>query len=107
RLAKQLKKLGWCDRKPRVILEVGGGLGYVARDLGGGLSHEERRGARYVFVDITRPFLKTQLAMGQEGGWVAAGLQANAEQLPLRDAHVALAVDNDNVADWTAGELTR
>src|SRR5206468_6640660 len=64
----QLKKLGWWDRKPRVILEVGGGLGYVARDLGGGLSPEERRAARYIFVDITRPFLKTQLAMGQEGG---------------------------------------
>ncbi len=106
-LAKQLKKLGWWDKKPRVILEVGGGLGYVARDLGGGLSSEERRGARYVFVDITRPFLKTQLAMGQEGGWAAAALQANAEQLPLRDASVDLVVDNENLADMTPVKLTR
>src|SRR5438094_656018 len=92
-LARQLRKLGWWDRKPRVILEVGGGLGYVARDLGSGLSPEERQGARYVFVDITRPFLNTQLAVGREGGWAAAGLQANAEQLPLLDASIDLAVD--------------
>src|SRR5438093_1051130 len=78
-LAKQLKKHGWWDRKPRVILEVGGGLGYVARDLGGGLSSEERQGVRYVFVDITRPFVKSQLAVGREGGWAAAGLQAHTE----------------------------
>src|SRR5213594_4852515 len=106
-LAKQLKKHGWWDRKPRVILEVGGGLGYVARDLGGGLSSEERQDTRYVFVDITRPFVKSQLAMGQEGGWAAAGLQANAEQLPLLDASIDLAVDNENLADMMPVKLTR
>src|SRR5437867_3814841 len=106
-LAKQLKKHGWWDRKPRVILEVGGGLGYVARDLGGGLSPEERQDTRYVFVDITRPFVKSQLAVGREGGWAAAGLQANAEQLPLRDASIDLAVDNENLADMTPVKLTR
>ncbi len=106
-LAKQLKKHGWWDRKPRIILEVGGGLGYVARDLGGGLSSEERQGVRYVFVDITRPFVKSQLAVGREGGWAAAGLQANAEQLPLRDASIDLAVDNENLADMTPVKLTR
>src|SRR6058998_2400672 len=90
-------------REPSEAME---GLTY-GRLLGGGLSPEERRGARYVFVDITRPFLKTQLAMGQEGGWAAAGLQANAEQLPLRDASVDLAVDNENLADMTPVKLTR
>jgi SAM-dependent methyltransferase len=58
-------------------------------------------------VDITRPFVKSQLAMGQEGGWAAAGLQANAEQLPLRDASVDLVVDNENLADMTPVKLTR
>jgi ubiquinone/menaquinone biosynthesis C-methylase UbiE len=106
-LANQLKKLGWWDHKPRVILEVGGGLGYVARDLGAGLLPEERQGVRYVFVDITLPFLKTQLAMGAKGGWAAAGLQANAEQLPLRDASIDLVVDNENLADMTPVKLTR
>src|SRR2546428_580823 len=106
-LANQLKKHGWWDRNPRVILEVGGGLGYVARDLGGGLSPEERQDTRYVFVDITRPFVKSQLAVGREGGWAAAGLQANAEQLPLRDASLDLAVDNENLADMTPVKLTR
>src|SRR5438093_685662 len=105
-LAKQLKKHGWWDQKPKVILEVGGGLGYVARDLGGGLSPEERQGVRYVFVDITRPFVKSQLAVGREGGWAAAGLQANAEPLPLRDASIDLAVDNENLADMTPVKLT-
>ena len=45
--------------------------------------------------------------MGQEGGWAAAGLQANAEQLPLRDASVDLVVDNENLADMTPVKLTR
>src|SRR3989454_4292833 len=106
-LAKQLKKLGWWDKKPRVILEVGGGLGYVARDLGGGLSPEERRGARYVFLDITPPFLKTPLSIGQGGGWAAAGPPANAEQPPPPDAHGDLVLDNDNLADMAPVKLTR
>ncbi len=106
-LAKNLRKLGWWDRKPRFIVEVGGGLGYVARELAGGLSPEERQGGRYVFADITRPFLDSQLAMGREAGWVADGLQANAEMLPLKDASIDLVVANENLADMTPVKLTK
>jgi ubiquinone/menaquinone biosynthesis C-methylase UbiE len=106
-LVRNLKKLGWWDRKPGIILEVGGGLGYVARELASGLTSQERHGTRYVFVDITGPFVRSQLKMAQEAGWSAAGIQGNAEWLPFKDATVDIIVDNENLADMTPVELTR
>jgi ubiquinone/menaquinone biosynthesis C-methylase UbiE len=106
-LADNFRKLGWWDRTPRYIVEVGAGLGYVARELAGGLSPEERRGAKYVFVDLTPPFLSGQVALAKEGGWAAAGAQANAESLPLKDAGVDLVISNENMADMTPVKLTR
>src|SRR5437879_2771335 len=47
-------------------------------------------------------------ARRRAGRWMAAaGLQANAEQLPLRDASIDLAVDNENLADMTPVKLTK
>ena len=66
-LAKQLRNLGWWSPKPRVIVEVGGGLGYVARDLAAELSPIERQGIYYVGLDLTRPFLTSQLKLSREG----------------------------------------
>ena len=106
-LAKNLKQLGWWDRKPRTILEVGGGLGYVARELAAGLSPDDREGTRYLFIDITRPFLQSQLNMGRQAGWITSGVQANAEWLPLKDASVDLVVDNENLADMTPVKLSK
>jgi ubiquinone/menaquinone biosynthesis C-methylase UbiE len=106
-LAHNFRKLGWWTRKPRTVVEVGGGLGFVARELGRGLSPEERDGVRYVFVDITRPFLASQLELGREGGWAPTGVQANGEFLPLKDASVDLIVDNENMADMTPVKLSR
>jgi SAM-dependent methyltransferase len=106
-LAHNFRKLGWWTRKPRTIVEVGAGLGFVARELARGLSPEEREGTRYFFVDITRPFLESQLALGREGGWGTGGVQANGEWLPLKDASVDLIVDNENMADMTPVKLSR
>jgi SAM-dependent methyltransferase len=71
------------------------------------LTPTERQGVRYLFVDITRPFVGSQLALAREGGWTPAGVQANAEWLPVRDATVDLVVDNENLADMTPVQLTR
>jgi ubiquinone/menaquinone biosynthesis C-methylase UbiE len=106
-LGRNLKKLGWWDRPPQVILEVGGGLGYVARELAGGLAADDRQGGLYVFVDITRPFLQSQLTLARQAGWQATGAQANAEALPLRNTSIDLIIDNENLADMTAVKLTR
>jgi len=106
-LAKHLRRLGWWTPKPRSILEVGAGLGYVARELAGELSLSERLGVRYIFLDITRPFLESQFALAREVGWNACGAQANAEWLPLRDASIDLVIDNENLADMTPVNLTR
>ena len=106
-LARTLKKLGWWSPKPQMILEVGGGLGYVARELAAGLTAGERQETRYLFVDITRPFLQSQLTLAREGGWVATATQANGEVLPLKDASIDLIIDNENLADMTAVRLSR
>ena len=106
-LGKNLKKLGWWDRRSQVILEVGGGLGYVARELAAGLAADDRQGGLYVFVDITRPFLQSQLTLAREAGWEATGAQANAEALPLKNASIDLIIDNENLADMTPVNLTR
>ena len=106
-LADNLRKLGWWSRMPRHIVEVGAGLGYVARELARGLSPDERRGVRYVFVDLTRPFLPSQLSLAKEAGWSAAGTQGNAESLPLKDSGVDLVVSNENMADMMPVKLTR
>src|SRR5207237_9604409 len=92
---------------PRSMLEVGGGLGYLARELAGELSPVERLGVGYIFLDITRPFLESQFALARKVGWNASGAQANAEWLPLKDASIDLVIDNENLADMTPVKLTR
>jgi ubiquinone/menaquinone biosynthesis C-methylase UbiE len=106
-LARQLRRLGWWTPKPRWILEVGGGLGYVARELAAELSADEREGVRYLSLDLTGPFLASQVRLAQEGGWSCRAVQANGEWLPLRDASIDLIIDNENLADMTPVKLTR
>ena len=106
-LARQLRRLGWWAPKPRWILEVGGGLGYVARELAAELSLEERQGVRYLSLDLTRPFLASQVSLAEQGGWSGQAVQANAEWLPLCDASIDLIVDNENLADMTPVKLSR
>ena len=67
----------------------------------------ERNGVRYLFLDITKPFLESQLTLGSEGGWETHGVQANGEWLPIRDASIDLVIDNENLADMTPVQLTR
>jgi SAM-dependent methyltransferase len=106
-LARQLRRLGWWTPPPRWVLEVGGGLGYVARELAAELSAEERQGARYLSLDLTRPFLSSQVGLAREGGWMCRAVQANAEWLPLRDGSIDLIIDNENLADMTPVKLSR
>ena len=106
-LAKQLRRLGWWNPKPQVVLEVGGGLGYVAREMAGELSPIEKQGVQYVFLDLTRAFIPSQLSLSRETGWNSVGTQGNAESLPLKDASVDLVIDNENLADMTPVQLTR
>ncbi|MGH7256511.1 MAG: class I SAM-dependent methyltransferase [Nitrospirales bacterium] len=105
-LGRTLKHMGWWTPKPKVVLEVGAGLGYVSREFGAELTSAERQGIRYLFADITRPFLSSQLTRAREGGWQARALHGNAEWLPLRDASVDLVIANENLADLTPVQLT-
>lgn len=106
-LMRQLRQLGWFNPKPKVIVEVGGGLGYVARELGKELLPFEKQSIRYISLDITSPFLKLQTKRAQEGGWSGIGTRANAEALPFTDNSVDLVIDNENMADMTPVKLTR
>ncbi|SPP66680.1 class I SAM-dependent methyltransferase [Nitrospira lenta] len=106
-LMRQLRQLGWFNPKPKVIVEVGGGLGYVARELAKELLPFERQSIRYISLDITSPFLKLQTKRAKEGGWGGLGTRANAEALPFTDNSVDLVIDNENMADMTPVKLTR
>ncbi|MGH7236450.1 MAG: class I SAM-dependent methyltransferase [Nitrospiraceae bacterium] len=106
-LAKHLRRLGWWTPKPRYLVEVGAGLGYVAREMAKELLPFERQGIRYLFLDLAQPFLESQLALAQEAGWRSGGMQANAEWWPVRDASVDLVIGNENLADMTPVQLSR
>ena len=106
-LMRQLRKLGWFTPKPRVIVEVGGGLGYLARELGKELLPFEKQTIRYISLDITQPFLTLQVTRAKAGGWGGIGTRANGEWLPFKDNSVDLVIDNENMADMTPVKLTR
>jgi ubiquinone/menaquinone biosynthesis C-methylase UbiE len=106
-LMQQLRKLGWFNPKPKILLEVGGGLGYVARDMAKELLPFERQSIKYISLDITHPFLKLQTKRAKEGGWSGIGTRANGEQLPFMDNSVDLVIDNENMADMTPVKLTK
>jgi ubiquinone/menaquinone biosynthesis C-methylase UbiE len=106
-LAKQLRRLGWWNPKPQVVVEVGGGLGYVAREMARELSPLEKQGVTHLFLDLTRPFIPSQLGLAREAGWRSHGAQGNAESLPFKDASVDVVIDNENLADMTPVQLTR
>lgn len=105
-LMRQLRRLGWFKPKPKVIVEIGGGLGYVARELGQELLPFEKQGIQYVSLDVTRPFLQLQTKRARAGGWTGTGIHANGECLPFKDNSVDLIIDNENMADMTPVKLT-
>ncbi len=106
-LMRQLRRLGWFNPKPKVLLEIGGGLGYVAQELGKDLLPFEKQGITYVSLDITEPFLKLQVSRAKAGGWKVTGTKATAESLPFADHSVDLVIDNENMADMTPVQLSR
>ena len=103
---RQLRRLGWFKPKPKVIVEIGGGLGYVARELGN-CCRFEKQGIQYISLDVTRPFLQLQTKRAKSGGWTVTGTHANGECLPFKDNSVDLILDNENMADMTPVKLSR
>ena len=93
-LMRQLRKLGWFTPKPRVIVEVGGGLGYLASELGKELLPFEKQTIQYISLDITQPFLTLHIN------------RANGEWLPFKSHSVDLVIDNKNMTDMTPVKLT-
>ncbi len=106
-IAQTIRRHGWWNPKPQRIVEVGAGLGYLSREMAQELSPLERRGVDYIFLDLTRPFLQSQLELAGQAGWNARALHANAEHLPFADASVDLVIDNENLADMTPVTLSR
>ncbi|MCA1958879.1 MAG: class I SAM-dependent methyltransferase [Nitrospira sp.] len=106
-LMRQIRRLGWLSPKPKTILEIGGGLGYVARELGNDLLAFEKQSIRYISLDLTRAFLHLQIRRAKEGGWNAVGARADAEALPFLDNSIDLVIDNENMADMTPVRLSK
>ncbi|MCP9472923.1 MAG: class I SAM-dependent methyltransferase [Nitrospira sp.] len=106
-LMRQIRRLGWLSPKPKTILEIGGGLGYVARELGKDLLPFEKHSVRYISLDLTRAFLQLQIRRAKEGGWNGVGARADAEVLPFLDNSIDLVIDNENMADMTPVRLSK
>ena len=104
-LMRQLRRLGWFNPKPKVLLEIGGGLGYLAQELGKDLLPFEKQGITYLSLDVTQPFLKLQVTRAKAGGWNVSGTRANAELLPFADHSIDFVIDNENMADMTPVQL--
>ena len=105
-LGKTLRQMGWLTPKPNRIVEVGAGLGYLSQELGGEFSSQQIGEIGYTFIDITRPFLGSQITLARNAGWNASAVQANAERLPLANGSADLVIDNENLADMTPVQLT-
>jgi ubiquinone/menaquinone biosynthesis C-methylase UbiE len=106
-LMRQFRKLGWFNPKPKLILEIGGGLGYLACELGKELLPFEKQTMTYLSLDITEPFLRLQVDRAKAGGWNCIGTRANGEALPYADSSVDLVIDNENMADMTPVRLMK
>ena len=77
----------------QVVAELGCGPAYVSAWLA-------RRGARVVGLDLTRAQLRTAQAAQRDHGPEFGLVQANAEQLPLRDRSVDLVVSEHGAPAW-------
>ncbi len=104
-LIRQLRRFGWFQPKPKTIVEVGGGLGYLARELGKELLPFEKKNILYASLDVTRPFLNLQVTRARQSGWNCHGTHANAEWLPFKNNSVDVLIDNENMADMTPAQL--
>jgi SAM-dependent methyltransferase len=81
------------DLAGKDAVELGCGTGYVSAWLA-------RRGARPVGIDLSDEQLATAAALQREFGLRYPLVQANAEQVPLRDASFDLAISEYGAAIW-------
>ncbi|MBI4708048.1 MAG: class I SAM-dependent methyltransferase [Candidatus Omnitrophica bacterium] len=91
----------------QVIVEVGGGLGYLAYSFMNQF-RADNAGARapeYVFCDLTLPFVENQRKLNKAGSIFYC--QANAETMPFQDCSTDLIIDNENIADFTPVKLNK
>lgn len=88
------------------VVEVGGGLGHLARSFleehmrckpGGSLP-------KYVCCDLTPAFLENQRRLN---GRDAHYIQLNAETLPFKDCSLDIVIANENLADFSSVRLNK
>ena len=87
------------------ILEIGGGLGLVAKDIGNYFG--SKKVARYVFGDLTFPFLKRQLLVLRKKRIQSSGVLLQAPYLCFKEGSFDLAVANEMIADLSPLRLNK
>jgi SAM-dependent methyltransferase len=88
-----------------IVVEVGGGLGYVASSFLGYFNRNYGPGLKYIFCDLTLKFVESQKSLNKEHNIFYC--QGNAEELPFKDSSIDLLIDNENIADFTAVKLNK
>lgn len=100
RLYQQLKERRIVPAKG-FILEVGAGMGFLARDILTKLNGN----INYIFLDLAPGMLKTQKRQNKE--FSSFFVQANAEQLPFRSQSIDLVIANEVIADFSVNKFLK
>jgi len=91
------------------VLEIGGGQGDFARDfMAAWAKARTNRRRRYTIVDLSPALLRSQRRLNDRPAVAFQSVQADAEQLPLRDGSFSgLVIANEMIADLDVWRLTR
>jgi len=86
------------------ILEVGGGIGSISRDI---LAELRKEGieARYVICDLSPALINMQRELHRRAGPRAHYIHGTGELLALRDGSMDIAISNEAIADFHTPEL--
>jgi len=108
RLREELEK-----RKPLIkgvrILEVGGGIGWLARRLLDDLKRKKPsvyKELRYTFLDLSPTLLKSQRKLNRSHKNTSF-LRGHAERLPFKDDSFDYLIANEIIADFRVTKLTK
>ncbi|RMF90299.1 MAG: class I SAM-dependent methyltransferase [Methanobacteriota archaeon] len=85
------------------ILEVGGGLGNISRDI---MAELKERGveAEYLIYDLSPALIRSQRELHRKSGVKALHIHGNGEALALKDSTVDIAISNEAIADFHTPE---
>jgi ubiquinone/menaquinone biosynthesis C-methylase UbiE len=89
------------------ILEIGGGLGYLARSFVNEYrkNNNSKKDLEYICCDLAFKFIESQRDLNINTNMKYC--QGNAERMPFKNNNIDLIIANENIADFTPIRLSR